>query len=274
MSQQVILSNSRLMLMKCRQRRRSRRVEAYSYGPLLPKENTNYFISPPVVQLLHRGLRQFSIYTAALQSEREVRDKASLMQAQEETEVGRSYQAVKRCSHVPVDAAAEYPEAGHDFVPVQVGALQVSQPVWSADVALPSMQQTPVVKGHQSTLTWLHCVGDHVLWSVHEIHKGPECSVEGLNLHEITVVRPRVGEVHVERGECLEGLWVLSPQLLGHVEAVHHLALPSLHGLVDAVQELHLKQATHTCCTNALFTALTTLKAKCQQSKQTFNSSV
>lgn len=51
-----------------------------------------------------------------------------------------------------MDAAAEYPEAGHDFVPVQVGALQVAQSVRTAEVALPSVQQTPVVKGHQ--VTW------------------------------------------------------------------------------------------------------------------------
>lgn len=62
--------------------------------------------------------------------------------------------------------------------------------------------------------------------------------------HEVTVVRPRVGEVHMERGEHPEGLWVFSLQQLGHVEAVHHLALPSLLSLVDAVQKLHL-QHTH-----------------------------
>ncbi len=32
------------------------------------------------------------------------------------------------------------------------------------------------------TLTWLHSVGDHVLWSVHDIHIGPQRSVEGLDL--------------------------------------------------------------------------------------------
>lgn len=36
--------------------------------------------------------------------------------------------------------------------------------------------------------------------------------------HEVAVVRPRVGEVDIERGECLEGLGVFFPQQLGHVE--------------------------------------------------------
>lgn len=73
--------------------------------------------------------------------------------------------------------------------------------------------------------------------------------------HEVAVVRPCVGKVHVERGECPEGLRVFSLQLRGHVEAVHHLALPSFHSLVDAVQKLHLQQPkTHTCHTNAHFT--------------------
>ena len=58
--------------------------------------------------------------------------------------------------------------------------------------------------------------------------------------HEVAVVRPLVGEVHLERGERLEGLGVFSLQLLGHVEAVHHLALPSFLGLADAVQNLDL----------------------------------
>lgn len=59
--------------------------------------------------------------------------------------------------------------------------------------------------------------------------------------HEVAVIRPCVGEVHLERGEHSEGLWVFSLQLLSHVEAVHHLALPSFHSLVDAVQKLHLQ---------------------------------
>lgn len=58
--------------------------------------------------------------------------------------------------------------------------------------------------------------------------------------HEVAVVRSGVDEVHVQRGERPESLWVFSPQLLGHVEAVHHLALASFHSLVDAVQKLHL----------------------------------
>lgn len=61
--------------------------------------------------------------------------------------------------------------------------------------------------------------------------------------HEVAVVRPGVGEVHTERGERPEGLRIFSLQLLGHVEAVHHLALPSFLCLVNAVQELHLQQA-------------------------------
>lgn len=31
-------------------------------------------------------------------------------------------------------------------------------------------------------LTWLHGVGDHVLWSVHYVHIGLQGPVEGLNL--------------------------------------------------------------------------------------------
>ena len=80
--------------------------------------------------------------------------------------------------------------------------------------------------------------------------------------HEVAVVCPSVGEVYVQRGECPEGFWVFSLQLLSHVEAVHHLTLPSFHSLVDAVQKLHLHQPnththTHTCRTNARFTTLT-----------------
>lgn len=48
-----------------------------------------------------------------------------------------------------VDRLAEYPQARHDFVPVQVGSLQVSHPVWVALKALPPMEQAPVVKGDQ-----------------------------------------------------------------------------------------------------------------------------
>ena len=64
--------------------------------------------------------------------------------------------------------------------------------------------------------------------------------------HEVAVVHPRVSEVNTERGECPEGLWVFSLQLLGHVEAVHDLTLASLHSLGDAVQKLHLPKHTHT----------------------------
>lgn len=49
--------------------------------------------------------------------------------------------------------------------------------------------------------------------------------------HEVTVVLPGVGEVHKGGGEDTEGLGVFFPQLLGHVEAVHHLALSSLRSL-------------------------------------------
>lgn len=87
--------------------------------------------------------------------------------------------------------------------------------------------------------------------------------------HEVAVVHPRVGEVDVERGEYPEGLRVFSPQLLGHVEAVHHLALPSFHGLVDAVQELHLQRThmPHKCC---FFTTRDNVTAGCQRLKQTY----
>lgn len=51
-------------------------------------------------------------------------------------------------SQLPVDGFAEDPEAGHHLVPVQVSAFQVSQPVRSADVAPPPVQQAPVVEGH------------------------------------------------------------------------------------------------------------------------------
>lgn len=47
---------------------------------------------------------------------------------------------------VAVDWFAEYSKARHDFVPVQVCTLQVSQHVWSANVALPPVQKTPVIK--------------------------------------------------------------------------------------------------------------------------------
>lgn len=53
--------------------------------------------------------------------------------------------------------------------------------------------------------------------------------------HEVAVICPGVGEVHAQRGERLEGLWVFSLQLLSHVEAVHHFALPSFLSLVDAM---------------------------------------
>lgn len=48
-----------------------------------------------------------------------------------------------------VDRLAEYSQARHDFVPVQVGSLQVSHLVWVAQIALPPMEQAPVVKGDQ-----------------------------------------------------------------------------------------------------------------------------
>lgn len=57
-------------------------------------------------------------------------------------------------SRAAVDGLAEYSKARHDFVPVQVDALQVTHPVWIADVALPPVQQAAVVKGHQ--VTWDH----------------------------------------------------------------------------------------------------------------------
>lgn len=63
--------------------------------------------------------------------------------------------------------------------------------------------------------------------------------------HEVAVVLPGVREVHHGGGEGPEGLGVLLPQLLGHVETVHQLALPPLRSLGDAVQELHLRR--HTC---------------------------
>lgn len=63
--------------------------------------------------------------------------------------------------------------------------------------------------------------------------------------HEVAVVLPGVCEVHEGGGEGPEGLGVFFPQLLGHVETIHDLALPSLHSLSDAVQKLHLRQ--HTC---------------------------
>lgn len=53
-----------------------------------------------------------------------------------------------------MDGLAEYSEARHDLVPVQVDALQVTHPVRIADVALPPVQQAAVVKGHQ--VTWDH----------------------------------------------------------------------------------------------------------------------
>ena len=62
---------------------------------------------------------------------------------------------------------------------------------------------------------------------------------------EVAVVHARVSEVHLERAEGPEGLGVLSLQLLGHVEAVHHLALPPLLRLGDAVQKLHLQHHKH-----------------------------
>lgn len=63
--------------------------------------------------------------------------------------------------------------------------------------------------------------------------------------HEVAVVLPGVCEVHEGGGEGPESLGVFFPQLLGHVETIHDLALPSLHSLGDAVQKLHLQQ--HTC---------------------------
>ena len=64
---------------------------------------------------------------------------------------------------------------------------------------------------------------------------------------EVAVVPPHVGEVHLGGGEDPVGLGVFSLQLLHHVEAVHHLALPPLHRLADAVHKLHLQESnTHT----------------------------
>lgn len=57
---------------------------------------------------------------------------------------------------------------------------------------------------------------------------------------EVAVVRPFVGVVDPQRSEHPEGLGVLSLQLLGHVETIHHLALPSFRSLHDAVEKLHL----------------------------------
>lgn len=52
---------------------------------------------------------------------------------------------------------------------------------------------------------------------------------------EVAVVHPNVGEVDTQRGERLVGLRVFFLQLLGHMEAVHHLALASFCRLFDAV---------------------------------------
>ena len=70
-----------------------------------------------------------------------------------------------------------------------------------------------------------------------------------LGMHpEVAVVLPHVREVHPEGAEGPEGLWVFSPQDLGHVEAIHHLALPPLLRLLDAMQELDLRGSeTQTC---------------------------
>lgn len=50
-------------------------------------------------------------------------------------------------SGVPPDRAAQYPQAGHHLVPVQVGALQVARPVGPAPVVPPAVQQAPVIEG-------------------------------------------------------------------------------------------------------------------------------
>lgn len=39
-----------------------------------------------------------------------------------------------------------------------------------------------IFNGKRCTLTWLHPIGDHVLRSVHDVHVGLQCSVEGLDL--------------------------------------------------------------------------------------------
>lgn len=52
---------------------------------------------------------------------------------------------------------------------------------------------------------------------------------------EVAVVRADVCVVDVEGRQCVKCLWVLSPEQLGHVEAIHHLALATLLGLLQTV---------------------------------------
>lgn len=51
-------------------------------------------------------------------------------------------------SRVLVHRRVQDPEAGHDLVPVQVGALQVSEHPGFADVAQSAVQNAPVVEDH------------------------------------------------------------------------------------------------------------------------------
>lgn len=51
-------------------------------------------------------------------------------------------------SRILVHRRVEDPQAGHDLVPVQVGALQVSEYSGFADVAQSAVQNAPVIEDH------------------------------------------------------------------------------------------------------------------------------
>lgn len=59
-------------------------------------------------------------------------------------------------------------------------------------------------------------------------------AVLGLNA-EVAVVRASVCVVDVEGRKCVKCLGVLFPEQLSHVEAVHHLTLTTLLGLLKTV---------------------------------------
>lgn len=62
---------------------------------------------------------------------------------------------------------------------------------------------------------------------------------------EVAVISTAVCEIHPERREDVECLWIIRPELLCHMKPIHHFTLTTLLRLTDAMQKLHL-QHIHT----------------------------
>lgn len=108
---------------------------------------------------------------------------------------------------------------------------------WPADGSISLQYETQVRRTTASSLVLNECQSTESDSCAR--HHSLDGEYLGLQF-EVTVVRPFVGVVDLQRSEHPEGLGVLSLQLLGHVETVDHLALPSFHSLSDAVEKLHL----------------------------------